>query len=46
MITTDEDEGVPLHTNSNGHLTEHTMDSGQYGSNGILEDFEQSASKL
>ena len=43
MVTTD-DEAVPLHTN--GQLTEHILDSGHYGSNGVLEQLDHSATKL
>ena len=42
-VTTD-DETAPLQTNE--QLTEHTLDSGHYGSNGVLEELERSTTKL
>ena len=35
-----------VNTSTNGHTTEHTMDSGHYGSNAVLEDIEVSGTKL
>ena len=46
MATTDEDEAAVFHTSTNGHLTEHTLDSGHYGSHAVTDDLETSSTKL
>ena len=46
LVTTDEDEMGQYHVTTNGHTTEHTLDSGHYGSNAVLEDLEVSGTKL
>lgn len=44
--TITDDETTALYASGNGQLTENTLDSGNYGSNGVTEDLELSATKL